>query len=131
MLLKEARNLCIFAVTGGNFTSYYRFLKRFYGLADIPTIFQEESDQTLENEHPAWLDDIIVVTKGSKEQQKRNIRRPNQVRKCRIQTDRKQIGILQYGDSIRVINRPERYQAVTGQTNGYKRIEKNRTRKKN
>ena len=39
ILSKEARNLCIFAVTGGDFTGYYRFLKGFYGLADIPTIF--------------------------------------------------------------------------------------------
>ena len=60
-------DLCIFAVTGGNFTGYYRFLNSFYGLADIPTIFQEKNDQALENKHPAWLDDIIVVTKGSKQ----------------------------------------------------------------
>ena len=39
LLSKEAQNLCIFSVTGGNFTGYYRFLKGFYGLADIPTIF--------------------------------------------------------------------------------------------
>ena len=39
LLSREARNLCIFAVTGGIFTSYYRFLKGFYGLADIPTVF--------------------------------------------------------------------------------------------
>ena len=66
-LSKKAMDLCIFAVTGGNFTGYYRFLKGFYGLADIPTIFQEKIDQTLENKHSAWLDDIIVVTKGSKQ----------------------------------------------------------------
>ena len=64
--------ICIFAVNGGNFTGYYRFLKGFYGLAYIPTIFQEKIDQTLENKHPAWLDNIIVVTKGSKEQQKKS-----------------------------------------------------------
>ena len=29
LLSREARNLCIFAVTGGNFTGYYRFLKGF------------------------------------------------------------------------------------------------------
>ena len=58
---------CIFAITSGNFTGFYRFLKSFYGLANIPTIFQEKIDQTLENKHPAWLDDIIVVTKGSKQ----------------------------------------------------------------
>ena len=42
LLSREARNLCIFAVTGGNFTGYYRFLKGFYGLADIPKIFQKK-----------------------------------------------------------------------------------------
>ena len=66
--LLEARDLCIFAVTCGKFTGYYRFLKGFHGLADIPTIFQENIDQALESKHPAWLDDIIVVTKGSKEE---------------------------------------------------------------
>ena len=65
--------MCIFAITGGNFTGYYRFLEGFYGLADIPTIFQEKIDQTLENKHPAWLDDIIVVTKGSEEQHKKEL----------------------------------------------------------
>ena len=41
-LSRRAMDLCIFAVTGGNFTGYYRFLKGFYGLADIPTVFQEK-----------------------------------------------------------------------------------------
>ena len=39
----------------------------------MPTIFQEKIDRTLENKHPAWLDDIIVVTKGSKEQHKKEL----------------------------------------------------------
>ena len=52
-LSKRAMDLCIFAVTGGNFTGYYRFLKGFYGLADIPTFFQEKIDQTLENITPS------------------------------------------------------------------------------
>ena len=52
-LSKNAMDLCIFPVTGGNFTGYYRFLKGFYGLAGIPTIFQEKIDKTLENKHPA------------------------------------------------------------------------------
>ena len=68
---REAQNLCIFAVTSGDFTGYYRFLKGFYSLADIPTIFQKKIDQTLENKHPARLDDIIIVTKGPKEQHKK------------------------------------------------------------
>ena len=73
ILSREAQNLCIFAVTGGDFTGYYRFLKGFYGLADIPTIFQEKIDQTLENKHPALLDGIIIVTKGPKEQHKNEL----------------------------------------------------------
>ena len=50
---ENTKNLCIFTVTGGDFTGYYRFLKAFYGLADIPTIFQERIDTTLEHKHPA------------------------------------------------------------------------------
>ena len=63
----DTKNLCIFTVTGGNFTGYYRFLKGFYGLADIPTIFQERIDTTLEHKHPASLDDIIIVNKRNLE----------------------------------------------------------------
>ena len=63
-------DLCKFAITGGNFTGYYRFLKVFYGLADIPTILREKIHQTLENKPAAWLDDILVVTKAPKEQHK-------------------------------------------------------------
>ena len=61
----ETKNLGIFTLTGGESTGYYRFLKGFYGLADRPTIFQERTDKTLEFKHPAWLDDIIIVTKGT------------------------------------------------------------------
>ena len=50
-----------------------QIFKGIYGLADIPTIFQEKIDQTLENQHPAWLDDILIVTKGTKEQHKREL----------------------------------------------------------
>ena len=72
-LSENAMDLCIFPVTGGNFTGYYRFLKGFYGLAGIPTIFQEKIDKTLENKHPALLDDVLVVTKDSKQQHKREL----------------------------------------------------------
>ena len=66
-LSRRAMDLRIFVVTGGNFTGDYGFLKSLCGLADIPTFFQQKIDQTLEYKHPAWLDDIIVVTKGSKQ----------------------------------------------------------------
>ena len=64
---KQTKNLCMFVVTSVEFTAYYRFLETFYGLADIPAIFEKRLDKTLELKHPAWLDDIIIVTKGSAE----------------------------------------------------------------
>ena len=62
-----------FAITGGNFKGYYRFKKGFYRLADIPTIFQEKIDRTLEYSTPAWLDDIIVVTRGSRKEHEKKL----------------------------------------------------------
>ena len=36
-LSEETSRQCIFALTGGKLSGYYRFKKMFYGLADIPT----------------------------------------------------------------------------------------------
>ena len=63
----ETSRQCVFALTRGNFSGYYRLKKGFYGLADIPTKFQEKIDRTVEYSTPGWLDDIIVVTRGSKQ----------------------------------------------------------------
>ena len=68
-LSKETSQQCVFAITGGKFNGYYRFKKIFYGLVDIPTLFQEKFDRTLEYSTPAWLDDIIVVTRGDRKEQ--------------------------------------------------------------
>ena len=67
-LSKETSRQCVFAITGGKFSGFYRFKKRFYGLADIPTIFQEKNDRTLEYSTPAWRDEIIVVTRGDRKE---------------------------------------------------------------
>ena len=72
-LSEETSRQCVFALTGGNFSGYYRFKKGFYGLADIPTIFQEKIDRTLEYCTPAWLDDTIVVTRGNKQDHEKNL----------------------------------------------------------
>ena len=89
-LSKRVTDLCIFAITGGNVTGYYRYLRQFNGLAGIPTIFREKVDQTLENKHLAWLDDILVVTKGTKEQHKRElIEVLTKLKKRRVQTESK------------------------------------------
>ena len=69
----ETSRQCVFALTGGNFSGYYRFKKGFYGLADIPTIFPEKIDRTLDYCTPAWLDDIIVVTRGKKQDHEKKL----------------------------------------------------------
>ena len=43
-LSDETSRQGVFALTGGNFSGYYRFKKGFYGLADIFTMFQEKID---------------------------------------------------------------------------------------
>ena len=65
-LATETSKHCKFAITGEKMNAYYRFLKGFYGPADIPTIFQKKIDRTLGHQTPVWLDDIIVVTRGTK-----------------------------------------------------------------
>ena len=67
-LAPETRKHCNFDVTGENNNGYCRFLKDLYGPADIPTIFLEKTDRTLEHQTPVWLDDIIIVTRGTKEE---------------------------------------------------------------
>ena len=47
--------------------------KKFYELADIPTIFQEKIDRTLGYCTPAWLDDIIIVTRGNKQDHEKKL----------------------------------------------------------
>ena len=62
-LSEELSRQCFFAITGGNCSGYYRFKKGFYGLANIPTIFQEKIDRTLEYCTTAWLDNIHLLTR--------------------------------------------------------------------
>ena len=72
-LSKETSRQCVFALIGGKFSGYYRFKKGFYCLADIPTVFQEKTDRNLEYSRPAWLDDIIVVTRGDRTEHEKKL----------------------------------------------------------
>ena len=86
---------CVFALTRGNFSGYYRFKKGFYGLADIPTIFQEKIDRTLEYCTPARLDDIIVVTRGSKQDHEKKLFDVlNNIEKAGYRAKKKKVRIL-------------------------------------
>ena len=55
---------CMIAVNGEKFSSYYCFVKSFYGL--LPS---KQIEQRLEHKHP---DTIIDVTMGSKDVPKTN-----------------------------------------------------------
>ena len=72
-LSEETSRQCVFALSGGKFSGYYRFKNRFYGLADIPTIFQEKIDRTLEYCTPDSWDDKIIVTRGNKQDHEKKL----------------------------------------------------------
>ena len=60
---------CNFNIVSGEGTSTYRFITGFYGSTDMPAAFQKVMDYTLvgyKNTH-CFLDDIIIVSRGSKE----------------------------------------------------------------
>ena len=52
-LFEEISGQYVFAFTGGKISGYRRFTKGVYGLAEIPTIFPEKIDRTLEYNTPA------------------------------------------------------------------------------
>ena len=62
---ENAAKHCVIAIVGGDCTGHYRFNRGFYGLADMPVVFQDKSDKVLDGSAPAWQDDMIVVTKGT------------------------------------------------------------------
>ena len=71
----ETQKHCNFNILGGNATGTYRFLNGFYGLTDLPTTFQKMMDTTLDglDSTNAFLDDIIIITKGTIEKHENEI----------------------------------------------------------
>ena len=63
----DTQKYCNFNILGGNATGTYKFLNRFYGLTDLPATFQKMMDTTLDglNSTNAFLDDKIIITKGT------------------------------------------------------------------
>ncbi len=66
-LAKGISKLCVYAVLGGKTTGHYRFGRGFYGLADMPVVFQENLDRLLQHRFPSWQDNILVITRGNVE----------------------------------------------------------------
>ena len=94
-LNETTRNLCIFTVTGGEFTGYYRFLKCFYGLADIPTIFQERIDRTLEFKPCLARRHHNCNQRNNRETRVRSKRNNEKIRRSRIQATYEKMRIFQ------------------------------------
>ena len=69
---KKTREQCNFSHIGGNATGTYQFQTGFYGLTDMPAEFQKAIDLTI-NQLYAYLDDILIITKGSIEKHKETL----------------------------------------------------------
>ena len=71
----DTQKHCNFNILRGKATGTYRFLNGFYGLTDLPATFQKMMDTTLNglNSTNAFLDDIIIISKGTLEQHENEI----------------------------------------------------------
>ena len=67
---------CNFAIVGGKASGIYRFLTGFYGLTVMPTEFQRIMEEILINIANVYvfIDDILKVTKGTKEEHEEKVR---------------------------------------------------------
>ena len=72
-LSEETSRQCVFALTGGNFSGYYRFKKGFTVLPTYPQFFRGKLSEHFEYCTPAWLDDIIIVTRGGEQDHEKKL----------------------------------------------------------
>ena len=68
---------CNFQIIGGESTGTLRFVTEFYGLSVMPTDFQNVMDILLAKfrEVFVFIDDILIVTKGTKNEQLDKVRK--------------------------------------------------------
>ena len=83
---KSTREQCNFRLIGGNATATYQFQTGFYGLTDMPAEFQKAIDLTLTNctNTYAYLDDIMIVTKGTTELHQQKIKAFGKTRRKKL-----------------------------------------------
>ena len=72
----ELAKHCNFAIIGGKASGIYRFKTGFYGLSVMPTEFQRIMEDILINISNVFvfIDDILIVTKGTKEEHEEKVR---------------------------------------------------------
>ena len=61
---RSIKTLCVFSIIGDDFTGQYRFKKGFYGLSDIPTVFQEHIDKVWNLKHLSGQTITFVLLMG-------------------------------------------------------------------
>ena len=86
---KSTRDQCNLRLIGANATATYQFQTGFYGLTDMPAEFHKAIDLTLTNctNTYAYLDDIMIVTKGSTEVHQQKLKAVGKTRRkksCKI-----------------------------------------------
>ena len=76
-LNKKLAQHCNFAIIGGKASGIYRFKNGFYGLTVMPTEFQRILEELLINNPNIFIfiDDILIVTKGTKQEHEREVRK--------------------------------------------------------
>ena len=72
---------CNFQIIGGESTGLYRFVTGFYGPTVLPTEFQKVMDLVLAKfrEVFVFIDDILIVTKGTKNEKSNKVRKIQKV----------------------------------------------------
>ena len=71
----DTQKHCNFNILGGNATGTCRILNGFFDLTDLPATFQKMMDSTLDciSSTIEFLDDIIIISKGTLEQHENEI----------------------------------------------------------
>ena len=72
-LSEKTSRQCVFAITGGSLAEFTDSKKGFTVSPIYPQYFKKKIDRTLEYSTPAWLDDIIIVTRGSKQEHEKKL----------------------------------------------------------
>ena len=78
---------CNFQIIGGKSTGTFRFTTGYYGLTIMPIEFQKVMDLTLANINSVfvYIDDILIVTKGTKLEQINKVREVMKILEANLQ----------------------------------------------
>ena len=99
LLNPEIAKHCNFAIIGGKVSGIYRFITGFYGLTVMPTEFQRTmEDNLIILQNVFFIDDILIVTKGTKEDHEKKVREVFQnldSRKLKLKEEKCQIAKIE------------------------------------